>query len=135
TGLRWEMTGEFRLDPDAVRERAARFAALADRVAQTYTGLRGAVDQAAGSWGDDHMGRAFADQFTPHAEQVLAGVQEMTKGLASTADGILGIADEFEARDFGNAAWVNPVSAEQGPGAETATGRQQVDATAALSPV
>ncbi|WP_128145584.1 hypothetical protein [Nocardia africana] len=111
------MSGELRLDLAGLRERGARLAELADRVGQTHAGLRDCLEQAQGSWGDDYMGRQFAEQFTPHADQMLANVREMAKGLHSTAAGIIGVTDEFDAQDAGNAARLADAAGDAGPGA------------------
>ncbi|MBV7706629.1 hypothetical protein NOVA_27960 [Nocardia nova] len=110
------MSGELRLDLAGLRERGARLAELADRVGQTYAGLRDCLDQAQGSWGDDYMGRQFAEQFTPHADQMLANVRAMEKGLHSTASGIIGVANEFDAQDAGSAARLADAAGNRDPG-------------------
>lgn len=60
------MSGELRLDLAGLRARAARLADIADRVQHTHAGLRDCLDRADGSWGDDHMGRAFAEDLLRH---------------------------------------------------------------------
>ncbi|WP_433709811.1 hypothetical protein ACQP2U_25520 [Nocardia sp. CA-084685] len=93
------MNDEVRLDPDSLRHRGARLAELGDRVGQTYAGLRDCVAQSEGSWGDDDIGLAFAKEFTPHADQLLADVRAMEQSLHGTAAGIIDAARQFEAQD------------------------------------
>ncbi|MEV6339157.1 hypothetical protein AB0M12_31150 [Nocardia vinacea] len=93
------MNGEVRLDPDSLRNRGARLAELGDRVGQTYAGLRDCVAQSEGSWGDDDIGLAFAKEFKPHADQLLADVRAMEESLHGTAAGIIDAARQFEAQD------------------------------------
>ncbi|MEU6558963.1 hypothetical protein [Nocardia nova] len=126
------MSGELRLDLTGLRERAARLADIADRVQQTHAGLRGCLEQADGSWGDDHMGRAFAEQFTPHADQVVASVQAMVESLRSTASGIAGTANEFAAQDADNATRV--AGAADDPGSGDRTGTQPEPAAGPAAP-
>ncbi|WP_062995872.1 hypothetical protein [Nocardia mikamii] len=128
------MSGELRLDLAGLRERGARLSELADRVGQTYAGLRDCLDQARGSWGDDYMGRQFAEQFTPHADQMLANVRAMEKGLHSTASGIIGVADEFDAQDAGNAARLTDAAGDQAPGSGSSSTLRPDDAAGPPSP-
>lgn len=110
------MSGELRLELDALRERGARLADIADRVQQTHAGLRACLQQAEGSFGDDYMGRTFAEQFTPRAEQVVSTVQAMAEGMRNNADGIIGAADQFGAQDIDSAARVAGATQDTGPG-------------------
>lgn len=89
------MAGELELDPDEVRQHAGRLADLGDRVGRTYSGLREALAYAAGCWGDDRLGTAFAEGFEPYADQLLAGQQAMEKGLYDTAAAMRSAGDEF----------------------------------------
>ncbi|WP_051757315.1 hypothetical protein [Nocardia sp. NRRL WC-3656] len=129
------MSGELRLDLAGLRERAARLAELADRVGQTHAGLRDCLEQAHGSWGDDNMGRQFAEQFTPHADQTLANVRDMAKGLHSTAAGIVGVANEFDAQDAGNAARLADAAGDLDPGTGSSATLAPDNAAGTPSPV
>ncbi|MFE9322296.1 hypothetical protein ACIHDR_43615 [Nocardia sp. NPDC052278] len=93
------MIGEVRLDPDSLRNRGARLAELGDRVGHTYAALRDCLAQSEGSWGDDDIGLAFAEEFKPHADQLLAGVRAMAESLHGTAAGIIDATSQFEAQD------------------------------------
>ncbi len=110
------MSGELRLDLDDLRERGARLADIADRVQQTHAGLRYCLQQAEGSFGDDYMGRTFAEQFTPRAEQVVSTVQAMAEGMRSNAAGIISAANDFGAQDIDSAARVAGAAQDPGPG-------------------
>ncbi|GGL14270.1 hypothetical protein [Nocardia jinanensis] len=109
------MSGELRLDLDSLRERGARLADIADRVQQTHAGLRYCLQQAEGSFGDDYMGRTFAEQFTPRAEQVVSTVQAMAEGMRSNAAGIISAANDFGAQDTDSAARVAGAAQDTGP--------------------
>lgn len=93
------MAGELQLDPDEVRQHAARLADLGDRVGRTYSGLREALEYAEGSWGDDRLGAAFEEGFKPNADQLLAGQQAMEEGLHDTATAMRSAGEDFTHRD------------------------------------
>ncbi|MFI1464807.1 hypothetical protein [Nocardia carnea] len=127
------MSGELRLDLDALRERGARLADIADRVQQTHAALQYSLQQAEGSFGDDYMGRTFAEQFTPRAEQVVSTVQAMAEGMRSNAAGIMSTANEFGAQDNDAAARV--AGAAPGPGPAAPAWAPPQDAAGRQSPV
>ncbi|WP_433526786.1 hypothetical protein ACQPZ2_19200 [Nocardia pseudovaccinii] len=109
------MNSAVRLDPDSLRNRGARLAALGDRVGQTYAGLRDCLAQSEGSWGDDDIGLAFAKEFEPHAEQLLANVLAIAESLHGTAAGIIDAASQFEAQDAYLASRVSTAAANVDP--------------------
>ncbi|MGI5223088.1 hypothetical protein [Nocardia sp. CA-290969] len=129
------MSGELRLDLAGLRERGAQLAEIADRVKQTHTELRDSLSQAEGSWGDDHMGRAFAEQFTPHADRVLATVQAMAEHLRNTAARTVQGADEFTAQDAQAAARVAGAARDLDPGSNELTEPRPTGAAGPVSPV
>lgn len=129
------MSGELRLDLDALRERGARLAEIADRVQQTHTALQYCLQQAEGSFGDDYMGRTFAEQFTPRAEQVVSTVQAMAEGMRSNADGIMSTANEFGAQDNDAAARMAGAAQDPGPGPADPAWVPPQDAAGPQSPV
>lgn len=106
---------QVRLDPDSLRNRGARLAELGDRVGQTYAGLRDSLAQAEGSWGDDDLGVAFAREFKPQADNLLAGVRAMEESLRGTAAGIVDAAGQFEAHDRFGASRVGTTAASLAP--------------------
>lgn len=109
------MNSEFRLDPESLRTRGAQLAELGDRVGQTYVGLRDCLAQSEGSWGDDDIGLAFAKEFTPHADQLLADVRAMAASLHGTATGMIDAARQFEAQDIDLAGRVGTAAADVNP--------------------
>ncbi len=110
------MTGELRLDLDGLRARGARLAAIADRVQRTHAGLQECLRLAESSYGDDYMGRMFAEEFTPRAEHVVSTVEAMAGSLRRTAAGIVSAADTFDARDADGARRVAAAGQDLGPG-------------------
>lgn len=110
------MSSELRLDLDGLRERGARLAEIADLVQQTHAGLQYCLQQAEGSFGDDYMGRTFAEQFTPRAEHVVSTVRAMADGMRSSAAGITSAANSFGAQDSGSAAQVAGAAQDAGAG-------------------
>lgn len=129
------MSGELRLDPAGLRERGAQLADIAERVRQTHTELRDSLAQAEGSWGDDHMGRAFAEQFTPHADRVLATVQAMAEHLHNTAARTIDGADEFDAQDARAAARVADAAQGRDAGSNDRTDPRSAGAADPVFPV
>ncbi|MFI7667515.1 hypothetical protein [Nocardia sp. NPDC049526] len=109
------MNGEVRLDPDSLRNQGARLSELGDRVGQTYADLRDCLAQSEGSWGDDDIGLAFAENFRPHADQLLADVRAMEESLHGTAAGIIDAARQFEAQDAYLAAQVGTTAGDVDP--------------------
>ncbi|WP_156090840.1 hypothetical protein [Nocardia cyriacigeorgica] len=104
------MTGELRLDLDGLRARGARLADIADRVQRTHAALQESLRQAESSYGDDYMGRMFAEEFTPRAEHVVSTVEAMAGSLHETAAGIVSSADAFDTRDTDGARKVAAAS-------------------------
>lgn len=123
------MVGEVRLDPDGLRNRGARLAELGDRVGQTYAELRDSLARAEGSWGDDDLGVAFAREFKPHADRLLANLRAMQESLHGTAAGIVDAASQFEVQDRYGASRVgttadglDPIGAPALPGPNGSAG-------------
>ncbi|GAB2696879.1 hypothetical protein [Nocardia thraciensis] len=94
------MNERIQLDPDDLRDQGAR---LVDRVGQTYSRLHGCLARAERRWGDDDWGHAFARNFTPHADQPLAGLRAMEDSLDGVASGITNAAKQFESQDLSGA--------------------------------
>ncbi|MEV6335435.1 hypothetical protein AB0M12_12045 [Nocardia vinacea] len=106
------MNDEVRLDPDHLRNQGERLAELGDRVGQTYAGLRDSLAHAEGSWGDDDLGVAFAREFKPHADQLLANLRAMEESLHGTAAGMVDAASQFEVQDRFGASRVGTTAAD-----------------------
>ncbi|MGW5517132.1 hypothetical protein [Nocardia africana] len=98
------MSDELRLDPDALRQDGARLAELGDRVGRTYARLQHGLAAADGCWGDDDLGEAFARDFTPHADQLLAGLRAMQESLRGVAQQVANSAHDFESQDLHGAS-------------------------------
>ncbi len=117
---------EFRFDPDVFLRHGARLADLGDRIGLTYIGLRDDLTQVEGCWGDDDLGRAFAESFDPHAAQLLTNLSAMEESLRRTADGIVDAARAVEAEDQNSAVRITgAASAPIGPNPGHAAGTPQ----------
>ncbi|WP_280256280.1 hypothetical protein [Nocardia abscessus] len=127
------MNGEVRLDPDRLRDRGARLGELGDRVGQTHAGLRDSLAHAEGSWGDDDLGVAFAREFKPHADQLLANLRAMQESLHSVAAGMVDAASQFEAQDRFGATRVGTTADDLAPNGEPA--QPWPDGSAGTSPL
>lgn len=90
---------EFHFDPDRIRRQGALLGELGDRVGGTYAGLRDNLAEADGCWGDDDLGVAFAESFTPGADQLLANLRAMQESLRETARGLIDATRSVEDAD------------------------------------
>ncbi|WP_280265979.1 hypothetical protein [Nocardia wallacei] len=111
------MSDRLQLDTDRLREHGARLAELGDRVGRTHTELRDGLAYAEGCWGDDDLGVAFAEDFKPHADQLLANLRAMQESLHGTAGGMATAAQQVESQDRGAAGLITR-SADSEPGVE-----------------
>ncbi|WP_433599222.1 hypothetical protein ACQPXH_26685 [Nocardia sp. CA-135953] len=128
------MTDQVRLDPDALRQDGARLAELGDQVGHTYAELWDCLATADGCWGDDDLGEAFARDFTPHADQLLAGLRAMEESLRGTAQQVANAAHDFESVDRGGADRIGRAADElRSPDPDYGTGTQPSSATAPTS--
>ncbi|MFI9415245.1 hypothetical protein [Nocardia gamkensis] len=76
-------------EPDNLRHQGARLAELGDRVGQTYAVLRDCLAPAEGRGDEDDLAIAFAREFNPYADQLLANVRAMEESLRDTAAEIM----------------------------------------------
>ncbi|WP_227983571.1 hypothetical protein [Nocardia spumae] len=119
------MSDEIRVDPDTLRQDGARLAELGDRVGHTYAELRRGLTVANGCWGDDDLGEAFAKDFTPHTDELLAGLRAMEESLRAAALQVANAAHEFESQDLGGADRIaRPADDAPGPDPYNRTGAQ-----------
>ncbi|MGH3622163.1 MAG: WXG100 family type VII secretion target [Sciscionella sp.] len=89
------MTGhsdEFSVDVDLLAQHASSFNWLADRVAGIHAELGRALDDTDGCWGNDTVGRSFADSHVAAAQATLDGLgglpdklSDVGRRLAKTA--------------------------------------------------
>ncbi|MGW5516805.1 hypothetical protein [Nocardia africana] len=119
------MSYEIRLDPAALRNDGARLADLGERVGRTYAELSRGLADAEGAWGDDDLGEAFAKDFTPHADQLLAGLRAMEESLRGAARQVTNAAEDFRSQDLGGARQLAGGGEPAGGGGDYATGVQQ----------
>ncbi|WP_433598152.1 hypothetical protein ACQPXH_20520 [Nocardia sp. CA-135953] len=128
------MNREVRVDPDSLRYQSVRLAELGDQVGQTYTGLRDALAYADGCWGDDDMGLAFAKDFKPNTDKLLANLRSMAESLHDMANGINTAANDFEAQDAIGAGRIADSSDPLDPIGGTPTGPSRGGRTDMYSP-
>ncbi|MEU6191961.1 hypothetical protein [Nocardia sp. NPDC047038] len=125
------MNDEFRLDPDTLRRDGARLAELGERVGRTYAELQDCLAATNGCWGDDDLGEAFAKDFTPRADQLLASLRAMEESLRGTSQQVADAALDFESVDLGGADRVGRAADEfRSPDPDYGTGTQPSSATA-----
>jgi hypothetical protein len=76
------MTGGFRTDNELLARRAGAFDGLAERAGGIADDLRTEVEAYGQCWGDDEVGRAFAEGHAGPAGAALAGIEALPDGLA-----------------------------------------------------
>ncbi|MGW5384906.1 hypothetical protein [Nocardia sp. NPDC003963] len=80
------MSESFQVDPDAVRALTEKLRDIATNAARTARELPDALaaagmTEAAAGWGDDEMGRMFADQYLPSAAECIDALQHSAEAL------------------------------------------------------
>jgi hypothetical protein len=68
------MTGGFRTDNELLARRAGAFDELAERAGRIASDLRAEVEAHGPCWGDDEVGRAFAEGHVGASQAALAGI-------------------------------------------------------------
>ncbi|MFG1798225.1 hypothetical protein [Nocardia sp. NPDC049149] len=123
------MSDEVRLDPEALRQGSADLTELSDRVGRTHALLRHGELDAEGYWGSDDLGAAFARDFTPHFDQLLANIQALQQSLRATGEHIANAANDFVSQDLEGAHRIRR-AAEEPSTFENGTQRQPHSAAA-----
>jgi hypothetical protein len=75
------MTDGFRTDNELLALRAGAFDELAERAGRIADHLRTEVEAAGSCWGDDEVGRAFAEAHAGPAQAALDGIAALPGGF------------------------------------------------------
>lgn len=80
------MSESFRIDPDTVRALTGELRGIAESAARTAHDLQDALaaaglDEITASWGDDEMGRAFAEHYLPSADEGVGALESSAGAL------------------------------------------------------
>ncbi|GHF44857.1 uncharacterized protein YukE [Amycolatopsis bartoniae] len=93
------MAENFRLDPAALEEATRRLGSLGDRITTAYHELAGVLDEHDGCWGEDDIGKAFAQNYVPNAKQVREGAEQAGPGVIELRNDIDDASKTFQSVD------------------------------------
>ncbi|NUR01124.1 MAG: WXG100 family type VII secretion target [Streptomyces sp.] len=85
----------FAVDPDRLAKNAPQVRAFSDQMRQVLSQLESRMNELGDCWGDDPMGKAFAQQYLTPRDQMVEGLQGIVDVLDSTADGLETMAKGF----------------------------------------
>lgn len=103
----------FHADSDRLERHGAEFAGHADRAGEIVTGLRRTLDRLHGCWGDDEVGRSFADGHLPAANEVLDHLGGLPDRLASVGGKFADTAAAYRATESANLGVLRSADAER----------------------
>ncbi|MEV0361858.1 WXG100 family type VII secretion target [Nocardia fusca] len=114
------MSESFHIDPDAVRALTAELRGIAERAARTARDLQDALAAAGmtettASWGDDEMGRAFAEYYVPSADEGVGALESSAGALHQMGDLFAESLSAFENLDNAGAGSVRDAAAAPEP--------------------
>ncbi|MGW3118217.1 WXG100 family type VII secretion target [Streptomyces sp. NPDC001107] len=85
----------FAVDPDRLAKNAPQVRAFSDQMRQVLGQLESRMNELGDCWGDDPMGKAFAQQYLTPRDQMIDGLKGIVDVLDSTADGLETMAKGF----------------------------------------
>lgn len=114
------MSESFRIDPEAVRALTGAVRGIAEEAARTARHLRDALAAAGmtettASWGDDEMGRAFAEYYLPSADEGVGALESSAGALHEMGALLAESVAAFENLDGAGAGSVRHVAAMAEP--------------------
>ncbi|MGW6912131.1 WXG100 family type VII secretion target [Streptomyces sp. NPDC054940] len=92
----------FAVDPDALAKNAPNVRAYSDQMRQLVNRLESRLNELGDCWGDDSMGKAFAEQYVTPRKDMVDGLKGLVEVLDSTADGLETMAKGFNATEDEN---------------------------------
>ncbi|MFI5719499.1 hypothetical protein [Nocardia sp. NPDC051750] len=110
------MSQSFRIDPDAVRALTGELRDIAESAARTAHDLRdglaaAGMNETAAAWGDDEMGRAFAEYYVPSADEGVGALESSAGALRDMGALFAGTLSLFEDLDNTGAGSVRDATA------------------------
>ena len=96
------MTG-FEVDPAALRSASPKFTSTGDKLGDAWEALRSVLDAEGQCWGNDDVGKKFAQGYTPAADTAREAFPGITGGIRSIRTELDATADTWEQVDTGNA--------------------------------
>ncbi|MGW6331800.1 hypothetical protein [Nocardia rhamnosiphila] len=114
------MSESFHIDPDAVRALAGELCGIAERAARTARDLQDALaaagmNETTASWGDDEMGRAFAEYYVPSADEGVGALENSAAALREMGVLFAEALSAFEDLDNAGAGFVRDTAAVPEP--------------------
>lgn len=99
TGTATTGRATLRIDPEQIREKAARLDEVAFLVQQEYVRLVEGLNRLGEFWGDDQAGSAFASTYVEGRDNTLTGIDNVRGILELMAVGLRSSGDGFEASE------------------------------------
>jgi len=89
------MTDGFRTDNELLAQRAGAFDGLAERAGRIANDLQTEIDSYGPCWGEDEIGRAFAEGHLGPARAALAGMGALPGGLTELGSRLVATATTY----------------------------------------
>ncbi|MGW1741312.1 hypothetical protein ACWCPQ_21195 [Nocardia sp. NPDC001965] len=110
------MSESFLIDPEAVRALTGELRGIAERAARTARDLQDALaaagmNETSASWGDDEMGRAFAECYLPSADEGVDALENSAGALREMGALFTAALTAFDDLDHAGAGFVRDATA------------------------
>jgi hypothetical protein len=97
------MTENFRLVPEQATAAANDLNDLGERLRRSFGTLIGVLDEHDGCWGEDDIGKAFEQNYVPHAKQARESARQAIAGIVDLAASTKQNIDIFQDLDYESA--------------------------------
>lgn len=97
------MAETFFHDPDALSVGIDRLRGVSTDLDAVKTDLKAVLEEHYGCWGDDEIGKKFAENFTGPLDDLEEGAENAPKGIGNLGDELATARDLFLAQDQDNA--------------------------------
>lgn len=98
------MADGMHVNPEALRARAPKFAAAADKLTKAFDDLEAVKDAEGACWGSDEAGTKFEEKYKPIADGTVTGKNFLENHLNRTTEDLGKTADRWESDDQNSAA-------------------------------
>jgi hypothetical protein len=102
----------FELDEKAAEDAGHRAQEAGQRLREAHRALVAVLDDHDGCWGDDDVGKAFANKYVQKADATRENTKILATNLADTGDYIVDVAREFADVDEDNARRIDGIYAD-----------------------
>jgi hypothetical protein len=102
----------FELDEDAAKDAGDRAGSAGQRLRDAHRELVAVLDDRDGCWGDDDIGKAFANSYVEFADGTRDNTKMIATNLADTGKYVVSVVDEFVDADADNAREIDRVYAD-----------------------